>query len=522
MAEALTILFIDDDETEQHVVKHVFKAAGYVLVQALNAEEGLAKVNEEKPDLILLDYMLPDLDGLTVLKRLAAESASYPPVVIVTGQGSEMVAVEAMKAGAIDYVVKDVQGAYLHLLPAVISRAHASFVERNAARRLNELNNAILRTVADGILGVGDDGGILFANPAAERMLRSPGGGLVGRRLSEFLRQAGVQGARESHPLLQASSGSTTLSGECDFLQPASGAAFPAAYNASALDFEESGHRGWVLAFQDITERKAAEEQLRRHKDQLEIMVQERTADLLLARNAAEAANREMAAFSYSLSHDMRTPLRAINGFVAILLEEYRNRLDQEGQRRLEAVRRSTVRMGNLIDGLVEFIHVCQFDMKMAEVDMGALTRKVFQDLRPAESPERSICLRLGELPPANCDERLIRSLLNHLLGNAIKFTSPRTEAVIEVGASVEGAHNVYSVKDNGVGFDMRYADQLFSVICRLHATDEFEGAGVGLAVVKRIVERHGGRVWAEGAVDQGATFHFTLPRKVQASDGAV
>ena len=265
---------------------------------------------------------------------------------------------------------------------------------------------------------------------------------------------------------------------------------------------EEHNFKGSFAMFTDITERKQAEEEVATLNRELHLRVA-----------ALERAAEQLEAFSYSLSHDMRTPLRAINGFVAILMEEYKSRLDETGHRYLEAVRRSTIRMGKLIDGLLEFIRACGLGMEMAAVDMGALTREVFEELRAA-SPERSISLHLGELPPAYCDEGMIRQVMKHLLSNAIKFTAQRTEAIVEVGASAEGENEVYYVKDNGAGFDMRYADKLFNVIFRLHSVEEFEGAAIGLAIVKRIVDRHGGRVWAEGAVDQGATFHFALPRE--------
>jgi signal transduction histidine kinase len=256
-----------------------------------------------------------------------------------------------------------------------------------------------------------------------------------------------------------------------------------------------------------LRESYASLDDLRREIDQRERA--ERAAQQYAAE--LETANRELEGFSYSVSHDLRAPLRAIDGFSRILLEDYRERLDDEGRRLLDVVRASTQKMAQLIDDILEFSRMGRRELVAAELDMEAVARSVLQELEPSWAG-RDLRVELARLPPARGDGPLLHQVWANLLGNAVKFTRPKAGAAVELGGRVEARENVYYVKDNGVGFDMRYADKLFGVFQRLHGPQEFEGTGIGLAIVKRIVARHGGRVWAEGKVNEGATFYFALP----------
>ncbi len=282
-------------------------------------------------------------------------------------------------------------------------------------------------------------------------------------------------------------------------------------FDAEHNRFQQT-QRATLNILEDMNEERARLNETQRALMNILEDVEVERARVEQARVLLEAANRELEAFSYSVSHDLRAPLRAISGFAQAVVEDYAPQLDDEGKRYLGLIQENAHRMGQLIDDLLTFSRLSRQQLLATQIDMGALAQAVFEELA-AQAAGRQIRFVVHAVPPALGDKAMIHQVLMNLLSNAIKFTRPRAEAVIEFGyVRPEKGPGAYYVQDNGVGFDMQYAGKLFGVFQRLHAVTEFEGTGVGLAIVSRIVMRHGGRVWAQGAVDQGATFYFTLP----------
>ncbi len=317
---------------------------------------------------------------------------------------------------------------------------------------------------------------------------------LIGRPIGALF-----NGPEECRPLLEA--GSDSVHRECRF-KTKSGKSVPVVVSASPLS-EKTG-AGRVFVVQNITERKEMEEELHRYRENLEQLVAERTREL-------SAVNQELESFSYSVSHDLRTPLRALNGFSQMLREDYRERLDAEGQGYLERIRGASERMSQMIDGMLTLSRVARREIKREPVDLSALAEEVVEELRSAD-PGRRAEVHIESGLEVCGDPALLHLLMQNLLHNAWKFTTSREPARIEFGHSTEDGQTFFFVRDNGNGFDMNEADELFKPFRRLEGAQHYEGTGIGLATVSRVVLRHGGRIWADGTPGEGATFCFTIP----------
>lgn len=378
-----TILIIDDTPSNLEIMVKFLTNHGFQVIIAPSGEGGLALAQQAQPDLILLDVLMPGMDGFETCRQLkATESAKEIPVIFMTSLAETEKKVIGFEVGGVDYITKPFQA------QEVLVRIKTHLDIRAMQKQL-EAQNAQLQ--------------------------------------------------------------------------------------------------------QEIIERKRLEEELRKHQVQL------------------EAAMKELETFSYSVSHDLRAPLRGIGGFSQALLEDYAGQLDTQGQDYLRRVRAASQHMERLIDDMLRLARLTRSEIRRTMVDLSALAQSIAGELQQTQ-PQRQVEFVIAPGLMVKADENLMRIMLTNLLGNAWKFSSKHPTARIELGVKQSEGETIYFVRDDGAGFDMTYAGKLFGVFQRMHSEAEFEGSGVGLATVQRIIHRHGGRIWAESALEQGATFYFTLP----------
>lgn len=278
-------------------------------------------------------------------------------------------------------------------------------------------------------------------------------------------------------------------------------------FSASVIKDNQDNIVSIAITERDITEKKKYEEQLKQQAEELMSQAEQ----LERSMEKVSEANKELESFSYSVSHDLRAPLRSINGFADMVVKSYSDKLDEEGVRMLNIIKDSAIKMGDLIDDLLEFSRMSRIELVKKEIAFGELAETVAEELTQTE-PEKKKYITIKELPSAYGDKAMLKQVLTNLVSNAIKYSGKVEKPEIEIGALNEDNRTVFYVKDNGAGFDMEYAQKLFGVFQRLHSTKDFEGTGVGLALSHRIISRHGGEIWAKAEVDKGATFYFTLP----------
>ncbi len=574
----IDVLIVEDSPTQIAHLSYLLEEEGYAVRTTTNGRQALAAIRSRMPTIIISDIMMPEMDGYTLCRAIKADATlKNVPVILVTDLNSPQDVVMGLECCADNFITKPYDPQFLlaritqsllnkalrsphsrdapvqielagsrytisaerHqildlLIPtyeeavrlnqklkeqqqelalevqertAANERLVAEMAERKRAeealRKSEEQTRTILNLANEAYIAMDSDGVIRDWNRAAEVTFGWPREDILGKPLVESVippryREAHTRGVQ--HFLKTGEGPVLNKRIEIEALHK-DGHELPVELSITPIRLAE---RFIFCAFlHDITERKQAERELRTRTEQL------------------EAANKELEAFSYSVSHDLRAPLRHINGFADLLQRHVTSMLDEKGRRYLGTISDSVRQMGLLIDDLLTFSRMGRTQLHFTEVNLEELVRQVMDDLKP-EMEERRIAWTVGALPNVSGDRAMLRQVLVNLLGNAVKYTRPCKQARIEIGCTDGSGETVIFVRDNGVGFDMQYAHKLFGVFQRLHGATEFEGTGIGLALVQRIIHRHGGRIWAESAVDKGATFYCSLPAQVSGGEEAM
>jgi DNA-binding response OmpR family regulator len=524
-ARSTTVLVIDDSPTFREALKSALESSGYAVVTSGTGEDGLRAAVDARPAVIVVDGVLPGIDGSTVIRRIRADAAlRSTPCILLTSSEERSDELKALDAGADAYVRKEEDTQIiLARVTAVLRSAGSPSAVRTTSSLLGPKK----------ILTVDDS--LTYLHEVAAQLRQEGYDVIPARSGEEALELLSVQSVDcilldlvmpglSGQETCRRIKSSTAWRDIPLIMHTALGeqAAMIEGINAGADDYIAKSSDLEVLCARVRAQlrRKQFEDENRNIREQL----LQKEVEVVAANSARELAeiratfvdelkskNIELEAFSYSVSHDLRAPLRSIDGFSKLLLVDYADKLDAKGQDYLHLVRESAQRMGELIDDLLLLSRVGRADLSRDQIDLSEIARGVSDELKKKD-PDRHVKWCIEDQLLVEADSGLMRVAFDNLLGNSWKFTAKVSAPRIEVGTDQQEGVAVFFVRDNGAGFSMEYAEKLFNPFQRLHAESEFEGTGIGLATVHRIIDRHGGRIWADSAVDHGATFYFTIP----------
>ena len=519
---AATVLVIDDSLSFRKALAERLAAGGYAVFEATDGEDGLRIASQRRPDAIIVDGVLPEMDGTAVIRRIRLDAAlRSTPCILLTGADDRGAELRALDAGADAFVRKEDDLALVLARVAAVIRRPAT--ERHDTASLLGPHRVLavddsqtyLQAVADLLrdeafdvvcASSGEDAlEVLAVQPVDCILLDVRMPGLSGTETCQRIKAAPVL---RDIPLVML----TAAEDRDSMLQGLAAGADDYISKSSEFDVLLARVRAQIRRKQFEDEhRRVRDELLRSELDAAEARAAQKVAEARAKLvGELERKNEELEAFSYSVSHDLRAPLRSADGFSLALLEDCGSQLDDVARGHLERVRAATKRMGELIEDLLQLSRIGRAELDCADVDLAPIARSVGKVLETAH-PDRKVELVVQDGMRVFGDPRLLRVVFENLLGNAWKFTSRVERARIEVGAAATGAGRVFHVKDNGAGFDMAHAQRLFTPFRRLHAQTDFPGTGIGLATVRRIIDRHDGRIWAEAEPGKGASLYFTI-----------
>ena len=520
-----TVLIIDDSLTFRAELQETLESSGYTVVTASTGEDGLRAAVAARPAVVVVDGVLPGIDGATVIRRIRADAAlRSTPCILLTGSEDRSGELDALDAGADAYVRKEDNTQLILARVTAILRSTlsphpmAATASLLGPKRILVVDDSLtyLHEVAEQLRQEGYDVIPARSGEEALELLRVQPVDCIlldvlmpGLSGQETCRRIKESTAWRDIPLIMH----TALEEQDAMIAGINAGADDYIAKSSELEVLFARVRAQLRRKQFEDENRSIREQLLQKEREVVVAhsVQELAESRALFVAELERKNSELEAFSYSVSHDLRAPLRSIDGFSKLLLDDHASALNAKGKDYLRLVRASAQRMGELIDDLLLLSRVGRAGLVRDRVDLANIARVAAEELQ-RRNPDRQVTICIDEPLLVEADDGLMRVLIENLLGNAWKFTANVPAARIEVRTEQKAGCAVVFVRDNGAGFDMSYAEKLFSPFQRLHTEEEFPGTGIGLATVHRIVERHGGRIWADGMVDQGATFYFTIP----------
>jgi two-component system, cell cycle sensor histidine kinase and response regulator CckA len=497
------ILVVEDERIVAMDLAATLQELGYEVVgMATRGEDAVQRAAELQPELILMDVRLAGkLDGIQAAEII--HRSRDVPVVYLTAHSDNETLRRAAATAASGYLVKPFKSPELRCTIEVALHKHAADMR---VREHEQWLHTTLHSIAEAVIATDIDGCVKLFNPVAEH--------LTGWSRSEAQRQPLVDilslvdeqsGNPLANPLEKPINLRAPWQTHTAALISRSGAKIAIEETAAPIVDAFGRTLGAVLVLRDVTEQRSQLDQIQKLNEQLEHRVSKRTADLA-------SANRDLEAFSYSVAHDLRAPLRSIDSFSTLLTESQKERLDAQGTGYLDRIRAATARMGQLIDDLLMLAGIGSSDLHRARINVPALARELAQDVAVEHAPHHVDFYAADSPLEALADVRLLKIALRNLLDNAWKFTRNTAAARVELHTTSTPAVITYCLRDNGAGFDSNYASKLFSPFQRLHSEREFPGTGIGLAIVERVIRKHGGKVWAQSEVGKGAAFFFTLP----------